>query len=52
MVFRPYLNYFKIYFIDDILAYPKTEEDNVSLKDCTLEVGERQSYVKFSKCEF
>ena len=28
-VFRPYLDYFVIVFIDDILVYSKTKEDHV-----------------------
>ena len=49
-VFRNYLVYFVIVFIDDVLIYSKTREEH---EEKTLQVlREHQLYAKFSKCEF
>ena len=52
-VFKQYLDLFVIVFIDDILIYSRSEEEQAShlrvflhtLKNCQL-------FAKFSKCEF
>ena len=52
-VFRPFLDRFVIFFIDDILVYSRSEEEHamhVRLVFQTLR--EHQLHAKFSKCEF
>ncbi|KAA3480855.1 RNA-directed DNA polymerase [Gossypium australe] len=44
-VFQPYLDWFVVVFIDEILVYSKTEDQH----DEHLSM---QLYAKFSKCEF
>ncbi|WMV42151.1 hypothetical protein MTR67_035536 [Solanum verrucosum] len=52
-VFQPYLDTFVIMFIDDILVYSKTEEDqNWHLRIVLQRLREDKLYAKFSKCEF
>ena len=52
-VFREYLDSFVIVFIDDILIYSKTKEENEQHLRLTLQVlRQHQLYAKFSKCEF
>ena len=52
-VFRPYIDSFMIFFIDDIFFYSKTEEDHVQhLRIVLQRLREEKLYVKFSKCEF
>ena len=52
-VFRNYLVYFVIVFIDDVLIYSKSREENEVHIRKTLQVLRKyQLYVKFSKCEF
>ena len=51
-VFREYLESFVIVFIDDILIYSKTKEENEQHLRLTLQVlRQHQLYAKFSKCE-
>ena len=52
-VFQPYLDWFVVVFIDNILIYSKSEkehEDHLRIVLHTLR--DHQLYVKFSKCEF
>ena len=49
-VFHPYLDWFMVVFMDDILIYSKTEEDHLRVVLQTLRY--HQLYAKFSKCEF
>nr|GEV81348.1 retrotransposon protein, putative, Ty3-gypsy subclass [Tanacetum cinerariifolium] len=52
-VCRPYLDKFVIVFIEDILIYSKTQEENVKHLRLVLELLEKEKlYAKFSKCEF
>ncbi|GJT23516.1 putative reverse transcriptase domain-containing protein [Tanacetum coccineum] len=52
-VCRPYLDKFVIVFIDDILIYSKTQEENVEHLRLVLELLKKEKlYAKFSKCEF
>ncbi|GJZ30570.1 putative reverse transcriptase domain-containing protein [Tanacetum coccineum] len=52
-VFRPYLDKFVIVFIDDILIYSKTQEEQVEHLWLVLGLLEKEKlYAKFSKCEF
>ncbi|KAA3474120.1 DNA/RNA polymerases superfamily protein [Gossypium australe] len=52
-VFQPYLDRFVVVFIDDILVYSRTEEENESHLRVVLQIlREKQLYAKFSKCEF
>ena len=52
-VFLPYLDYFVIVYIDDILVYFKTKEDHVRhLRIVLQRLREEKLYAKFSKCEF
>ncbi|GJR64631.1 putative reverse transcriptase domain-containing protein [Tanacetum coccineum] len=51
-VCRPYLDKFVIVFIDDILIYPKTQEEHVEHLRLVLELLNKEKlYAKFSKCE-
>nr|XP_016466330.1 PREDICTED: RNA-directed DNA polymerase homolog [Nicotiana tabacum] len=49
-VFRPYLDSFVIFFIDDILVYREDHEQHLGTVLQTLR--EKKLYAKFSKCEF
>ncbi|KAK8923646.1 hypothetical protein KSP39_PZI019205 [Platanthera zijinensis] len=52
-VFREYLDWFVVVFIDDILVYSKSEAEHESHLGTVLQVlRENQLYAKFSKCEF
>ena len=52
-VLREYLDSFVIVFIDDILIYSNSKEENEVYLAKTLEgLTEHQLYAKFSKCEF
>nr|GEY06070.1 putative reverse transcriptase domain-containing protein [Tanacetum cinerariifolium] len=52
-VCRPYLDKFKIMFIDDILIYSKTREKHEENLGLVLElIKKKRLYAKFSKCEF
>nr|GEW41331.1 putative reverse transcriptase domain-containing protein [Tanacetum cinerariifolium] len=52
-VCKPYLDKFVIMFIDDILIYSRSEEDNEAHLKAILDLLKKEKlYVKFSKCEF
>ena len=52
MVFHPYLDWFVIVFIDDILMYLGNAEEHVFHFQIVLQtLRDRQLYAKFSKCE-
>ena len=52
-VFEEYLDNFIIVFIDNILVYSHTmEEDKLHLKIVLEKLREKKLYAKFSKCEF
>jgi hypothetical protein len=52
-VFMEYLDKFVVVFIDDILIFPKTEEEHEKHIRMVLEkLRTNQLYAKFSKCEF
>jgi len=52
-VFHPYLDYFVVIFIDDILVYSKSaKEHEEHLRIILRSLKEHQLYAKFSKCEF
>nr|GEZ24395.1 putative reverse transcriptase domain-containing protein [Tanacetum cinerariifolium] len=52
-VCRPYLDIFVIVFIDDILIYFKTKEENDAHLRLILEFLKKEElYAKFSKCDF
>ena len=52
-VFKPYLNFFVIVFIDDILVYSKSKKEHEEHLRMVLEMlREKKFYAKFSKCEF
>ncbi|KAA3480729.1 DNA/RNA polymerases superfamily protein [Gossypium australe] len=52
-VFQPYLDQFVVVFVDDILAYSRTEEEHDSHLRIVLQIlREKQLYAKSSKCEF
>ena len=52
-VFQPYLDWFVMVFVDDILIYSKYEEDHEGHLRVVLQtLREHQLYDKFSKCEF
>ena len=52
-VFRRFLDFFVIVFIDDILVYFETEELNAMHLEKVLTVLRNEKlYAKFSKCEF
>lgn len=51
--FHPYLDKFVVVFIDDILVYPKTEEEHAEHLRVVLEVlREKRLFAKLSKCDF
>ncbi|PKU80437.1 RNA-directed DNA polymerase [Dendrobium catenatum] len=52
-VFKDYLDQFVIVFIDNILVYYASEEDQARYLRRVLEtLRQHQLYAKFSKCEF
>ena len=52
-VFKPYLDFFVIVFIDDILVYSTNEEYHASnLKIVLQTLNDKELYVNFSKCDF
>ena len=52
-VFQPYLDQFIVAFVNDILIYSKSEEENEGHWRIVLQtLREHQLYAKFSKCEF
>ena len=52
-VFKQYLDLFVIVFIDDILIYSRSEEENASHLTIFLQtLKDRQLFTKFSKYEF
>ena len=52
-VFQPYLDWFVVVFVDDILIYSKSDEDHEGHLRVVLQtLREHQLYAKFSKCEF
>jgi len=52
-VFRPYLDWFVIVFIDDILVYSKTWEEHAQHLRIVLQtLREHQLYAKKEKCNF
>jgi hypothetical protein len=52
-VFMEYLDKFVVVFIDDILLFSKTEEENEKHLRLVLEkLRSNKLYTKFSKCEF
>ena len=52
-VFEEYLDKFVIFFIEDILVYSRTmEEDELHLKIVPEKLRVNKLYAKFSKCEF
>lgn len=52
-VLRPYLDFFMIVFVDDILVYLQSRDEYVQHLRCALQtLRDHQLYAKFSKCEF
>ncbi|XP_016164926.1 uncharacterized protein LOC107607488 [Arachis ipaensis] len=52
-VFRPFLDKFVVFFIDDILIYSKTAKEHEEHLRIVLQIlKERKLYAKLSKCEF
>ena len=52
-VFRPYVDWFVVVFIDDILVYSKDREDHdTHLRVVVETLRKEQLYAKLSKCEF
>jgi len=52
-IFRPFLDKFIVVFIDDILIYSKTQEEDAEHLRLVLGIlREKQLYAKLSKCEF
>ena len=52
-IFQPYLDHFVIVFIDDILIYSGSKEDNREHLRVVLQIlWENHLYVKFIKCQF
>ena len=52
-MFQPYLDWFVVVFMDDILIYSKSEEDHEGhLRIILQTLREHQLYAKFGKCEF
>jgi hypothetical protein len=52
-VFRDYLDKFVIVFLDEILVYSKSKEENEQHLRMVLQVlRENQLYAKMSKCSF
>ena len=52
-VFKPYLDWFVVVFIDDILLYSRTLEKHTSrLREVLGVLRKNELYAKLSKCEF
>ena len=52
-VFRTYLDWFVIVFIDDILVYSRSELEHERHLDSVLQTSrQHQLYSKLDKCEF
>ena len=52
-VFKLFLDWFVIAFIDDILIYSRREEDHANhLRFFLQTLKDRQLFAKFSKCKF
>ena len=52
-VFQPYLDWFVMVFVDDILIYSKSEEEHEDHLSIVLQaLRDHQLYAKFNKCEF
>ena len=52
-IFKPYLDFFVIVFIDDILVYSKSKKEHEEHLRMVLEMlREKKLYAEFSKCEF
>ena len=51
-VFQPYLDQFVVVFVDDILIYSQSEEDENHLRVILHLLRDHQLYAKFSKYEF
>jgi hypothetical protein len=52
-VFQPYLDWFVVIFIDDILVYSRDAQEHVKHLRIELEKLKKEKlYAKFSKCEF
>ena len=52
-VFKPYLDYFEVVFIDDILIYSSSQEEHKQhLRSVLHTLKNNQLYAKFSKCKF
>ena len=52
-VFRPYVDWFVVVFIDDILVYSKdAQEHEQYLKIVLQTLREKKLYAKLSKCDF
>ena len=52
-VFRPYVDWFAMVFIDNILVYSKDREDHDTHLQVVLETLRKEHlYAKMSKCEF
>ena len=52
-VFKPYLDWFVVAFIDNILVYWRTPEEHISyLREVLRVLRKNELYAKLSKCEF
>ena len=52
-VFQPYLDWFVVVFVDDILIYSKSEEEHEDHLRIVLQMlRDHQLYAKFNTCEF
>ena len=52
-VFKPFLDRFISFFIDDILVYPKNASDHEEhLRIALQTLRDHRLFAKFSKCEF
>lgn len=52
-VFKPFVNTFVIVYIDEILAYSKSEEDHVNhIRTVTGILGKQKIYAKFPSVNF
>ena len=52
-VFQPYLDWFVVVFVDDILIYSQSEEEHEDHLRVVLHLlRDHRLYAKFSKCEF